>query len=231
MNTTLTMEPTQETSALLTTLAEWWKQIAAVAGGIGGFLAFLRARKIKISKVLKAVYGWIRAAVLLPVTLGEIQTQLQMKDGRGFSVWAEGVDQTLIGVRQALALETSHRRASMQNAQRAIFEAGADGRFLWVNTEFETEADCLLREVQGNSWRNIVAIPDREAFYDSWQEAVKDGTNFKGRFRLNVESGPDRWMLFDATCNKDEFGQVLGYLGYMRPTADPRAIHATHDTE
>lgn len=226
--TTITMEPTQETSAILTTLAEWWKEFLA-AGGIGGVIAFLKARKISISKVLKGVYGWLRAAVMLPIRLEgietrctELQSQLSMKDGKGLMTWAERVDESLIGVRRTLALETSMRRVAMQGVDRAIFEAAADGGFRWVNDRFLAETGGSIDDVRGENWQNIVALPDREEFTDAWHRQVRAGNNFRGKFRLNTNDGYERWMSFDATCNKDDLGQVLGYLGYLRPIADPR---------
>lgn len=178
----------------------------------------------RVWRVLKSVGAWMKSAVMLPVILADIQSQLRMKDGRGFSVWAENVDHSLVGVRRMLAMETALRRAGMQNLAEAIFEADMNGKFLWVNRAFQLDASCSLDDVRGDNWQNIVLLRDRDDFVEAWKRQITDGNNFRGKFRLNTEA--EQWMSFDATCNRDELGQVIGYLGYMRMTRDPR-IHQT----
>ena len=189
-------------------------------------LAIHKVAGIPIGAVIRSVAVWMKAAVNLPVVLADIQTQLRMKSGEGLTVWADRIDQNIFGMRQLMTSETALRRASMQHLDVAIYEAGADGHWFWANNQFLFEGRCKLDEIRGENWANLIAMPDRERIVDGWEDAVQRGTNFKAKFRLNTDEVPERWMAFDTTCNKDESGQTLGFLGYMREIKDP-TIHTT----
>lgn len=220
----IAMEPSPEVNTIFELLKDYWQWIAAsgIFTAISATVGFLWKWREKVTRSVKAVAAWFVVAAKLPVMIADIQTQLRMRDGKGFSAWAESVDTRFIRVTQALALESSIRRTNMEDADQAIFEADAQGHFLWANTEFLRMSASRMDDVLGENWLNIVALSDRDKFANEWQKAIDRGRNFKGKFRMNVEDGEEYWLSYDATCNKDELGQVLGYLGYMKLVRDPR---------
>jgi len=204
----------------------WLVKLGEYAGAIGGVLAVAAS----VWAYLKLVRGkgriflaWCRNAVNTPTAVAKILTELQFENGMTLRDRLLVIDDNMSGLRRMIQFETASRRAILQTVPMAMFEADKDGRFLWANTVFLDTADCSLSEIAGNNWRNIIAGPDREEVFDGWMDAVRDGTDFKAKFRLATDAS-EQWVRFHAICNKDELGNILGYGGKIVEIADPR-IH------
>jgi len=206
----------------LALLGEYWGYMVGFAAGLATLLTLYHKY---LRKLPKAIIGWITAAIKLPVTLEAIQAELRFENGIGLREKLTGYDENMAGFRRMLASETANRRMTWQYINTPIFEADKNGKFLWANTSYLDLTECDLPEITGNNWRNSIAGPDRTDVVDAGAMAVTDGTDCKVKFRM-VTTTNEQWVAFHAICNKDDLGNVLGFVGRLKPTDDPR-IHRT----
>ena len=217
------MEPQlPEPSWIIESASAWWKQIVAFFGAVGAVYAFYR-------KYLKGKYGkimaWISAAAAAPLAIVEIKKELEFEAGVSLRQKLIIIGDDLARLGQILSNEIANRRAALQHVETPLYEFDLNGRFVWGNDALLETADCELADVLGNNWRNCIAGPDRPSVLEAWAMAVKDGTDFRTKFRLATD-GNEQWVLFSVICNKDSVGNVLGWIGKLRKIADPR-IHNT----
>ena len=205
-------------SALIETLSEYWGYIVGLVVGLGSLFAFYRKY---LRGVPKGAAVWLKAAARLPVTLEKIQAELRFENGIGLREKLTGYDENMAGFRRMLASETANRRMTWQYINTPIFEADKNGKFLWANTSYLEMTECDLPDIAGHNWRNSIAGPDRTDVVDQWAVAVNDGTDCKIKYRLVTENN-EQWVSFHAICNKDDLGNVLGFVGRIKPTDDPR---------
>lgn len=222
MHRAMTME-TPEVNTLTETIGEYWGYIVAVFGALAAIIAFVRKYVIK---QIRGISKWTAAAIALPTTLDDIRTQLQFENGMRLQDWIKRADENMSGIKRLIAYETTARRAIWQSLDMAIFEASADGKFLWVNDAFLEFTGRIIGQITGNNWRNCIVTPDREDSIEEFARCVRDGTDCRMKFRMNTSDDTETWVLFDAVCNKDDLGNVLGFVGKLRETRDPR-VHAT----
>lgn len=203
-------------------VSRWWGYAVGFMTAIGTMLVFVRKH---ILAICRAFIAWWQAAIMLPQTIALIQKELQTPNGMPLSQMVHSLGDDLRGLRHLLAAETAARRAGLQLVPVPIFECDRYGHFLWANNAMLDLADMEINHLLGGNWRNIVAGPDREQVMMGWQRAIEDGTDYTVKFRLSRD-GDEVWVRFQAFCQKDELGNVLGFNGQVKETADPR-VHST----
>jgi PAS domain S-box-containing protein len=204
------MDISDQVKAVLDGIGEWWGYIVSFFGAVGVVVGVFRKH---IWKVVKGAFLWVRAAATLPTTLQQIQADLQLEMTK--------VNEHMVGMRRAISFETAARRSLMQASRQAYFETDKDGKVLWANTELLKLTSRLLSQFVGGGWRNSVATPDREYAIEEFAASVRDGVDCRMKFRLQTGDETETWVLFDAICNKDDLGNILGFVGTVKEIGDP----------
>ena len=213
---------TPELQGLAALIAEYWAYLAAIGAAVGSIFTLWR-RYVK--KRVASTRTWWKDAVNLPRTLIEIKNELQFENGISLRQKLLAIGQDLFELKRVIVSETAARRAMLQAVEAPIFECNESGALLWANAEFLKVTQKGIQQILGSNWRNIIALPDREEFVDGWQRAITEGTDFNAKFRL-ARADDEVWMNFEAVCVKDDLGNVVSYLGGLKPTRDPR-LHTT----
>jgi len=222
MNRTMAME-TPELKTLADILGEYWGYLVSGITAIGVAWAFYR-RYVR-GKYTKAK-EFVSLAVNAPYAIVAIQNELQFENGVSLRDRLITLGEDVVGLRRMMMSETANRRMTLALVETPIFECNKDGSFLWANPALLKMANRGLHQMVGDNWRNSVATPDRDRIVDEFERAVDDGTDCRLKFRLTTGDDTEEWVVLDAICNKDDLGNVLGFIGNIRLIRDPR-IHAT----
>jgi len=198
-------------------LNDYWKEAVAFFAALGAIWGYIKL----IHGKWQNIKLWFKNAADAPKAILDIRKELTLDANLSLRQAVINLGGDLQKLASLLNAETTWRRAILDSLHVPIFEADKDGRFMWANSVLLDATDFEMHQVMGNNWRNFIADPDRRTIIDGWATAVQDATDFRGNFRL---SGTNQWMLFDAVCNKDTFGNVLGFVGKLRKIEDPREI-------
>lgn len=202
---------TPASTSFIQTALDFWKEILGALVLFGGIWAYAKL----LHGQWKDLKLWFKHAAQAPTAVLEIKKELLLDTGISLRQAVFDLGGNLNKLTMLLNSETKWRRSILDSVDVPIFEADKDGRFMWANTALLELADLEMPQIMGNNWRNFIADQDRRSLVDGWAMAVRDCTNFRVKFRLSA-NGPDRWMVFNAACNKDEFGNVLGFVGKLR---------------
>lgn len=209
-----------QTPDLLSVLAEYWKFITAIAGGLTATVLFYR--KYCRGKYTK-IKNWCSSAVQLPITIESIRQELEYEHGISLRQQIALMSGDVKSLGQILSNEIANRRSALQFATTPLLEFDINGKFVWANEALLELTECELPDVLGNNWRNFVSGQHRNSVMQGWSSAVLDGTNYKTKFKLVTEA-VECWVLFNVACNKDAEGNVLGWLGKLRVIDDPAIL-------
>ena len=212
----------QQTPELAELIGKYWGYIVGFFSALG---LIYGAWRRYVKKRISGARTWWKDAVALPTTLLEIKNELQFENGMSLRQRVIRIGEDLMELRRVVASETAARRSLLQTIDSPMFECNERGQLLWANQDFLRVTQKNISQILGSNWRNIIALPDREEFIEGWHRAITEGTDFSTKFRLSLPDG-EEWMFFEVVCNKDDLGNVISYLGRMRPAKDPR-IHAT----
>lgn len=221
MYKTMELQP-PESFSLLRILANWWEWIVAFVTGLGLLIAFYK--KYVKGKVKKA-RQWSKSFIETPRLIEEMRTQLTFANGETLQQWVDRRESSVVNLSRRIAFETHSRRIIYDTLSIPFFEADKNGMFMWANEALLTLAGADMQDILNNNWKNSIAIPDRASVIAGWNSAVKDGADLRIKFRLTTETS-EVWVQMTAFCNKDELGQVLGFIGKLKEVPDPR-IHGT----
>lgn len=208
-NETLMETPTPFTT-LINALAEQWKAITILFGGLAllwGYFKVLRGKG-------RAVIAWFRKAAQTPDAVQDIKEEL-MLDGKPLRKAVIDLGADLKNLTLFLNAETKWRRAILDSIDEPIFEADKDGMFMWANQKMLDVTDMDMHQIVGNNWPNFITGRDRRNTVEGFKTAVNDHADYRATFRI-AGPGPDRWYLFDMVCNKDESGNVLNFIGKLK---------------
>lgn len=218
----MAMEP-ESTTTTLTELAglikEYWGYLVGVLAAAVATWGFVRKCRQKYTSVRE----FVTLAINAPYAVVAIQNEL-FENGISKLVELRG---DVIGLKRMLMAETSNRRNTLNSVDTPLFECNKDGEVLWANNALLKVTGRPMERILGDNWRNSVATPDRRDVIEQFEDAVKDGTDCRLKFRLSTGDESEIWVLFEAICNKDPLDNVLGFLGKVREIRDPRNIHAT----
>lgn len=214
--------PNTPMNDLIGKISEYWGYIVGGITASGAAYGFYRKY---LKGKYKAFKTWCEAVVKAPVALAAIKAELEYESGITIRQKLELIGDDIAKLGHIVSNEIANRRAALQAVETPLFEFDINGKFVWANDSLLEVTESETSDVLGNNWRNFIAGPDRSAVLEGWQMAVKDGSDFKAKFRLGTD-GMEQWVLFSVVCNKDVKGNVLGWIGKLRKIDDPR-IHST----
>lgn len=194
-------------------------------GKLGSLVAVLIGNRVLVKKTGKSVFTYLKNFVLAPTVVMTLSEQLTFPDGQTLKTRLDGIAGTQEHFRQMLANDTANRRYTLQAKDEAFFEFDRQGEFRWANSAFTRLVSLPLERLEDRNWQNIIALPDRQRTLAGFKSAREDASDYRVKFRL-MQASEEEWVLFDAQCNRDEAGKVLGYIGKLMPAPNPN-VHST----
>lgn len=210
MNTSITMEQTPETSSLLAKISGYLTIIIAAVGGlvtIFGYFKFARGR-------WKNFRNWCGQMAELPKIAERIEAELIYENNISLRQQLAFLTADLHALSQIIQSETAARRATLEVIESAIFEWDKEGSCVWVNAAYRELVGRTFEQIRGENWRNSIHDLDRKMVVENWEKSIEDKTDFRSRFRVTNEKA-EFWVTCEAVCNKDELGNVLGFVGKL----------------
>ena len=159
MQKVIAMNNSDQIKEVLDSVGQWWGYVVGGFGAVGATFVFFRKH---IWGIVKGVFAWVKAAAQLPHTLETIMGRLIMADGSHITDYVANIHRDVVGLRKMQETETFYRRELMSLSSERIFEANAQGSFLWANPAFLNASGVRsVEKIVGESWRNIVLMQDR----------------------------------------------------------------------
>jgi PAS domain S-box-containing protein len=125
-----------------------------------------------------------------------------------------------------LKLSEQHFRLIADLSPVHLFRMGRDGDTTFVSPSFLSATATQREQALGFGWFDLVHLDDRERVTQGWHEAVAAQVIFQADFRLRVASGEYRWYRTRVVPDRDEKGQITGWVG---ATVDLHELHLALD--
>jgi PAS domain S-box-containing protein len=140
----------------------------------------------------------------------------------------------LLQTRTALR-QIEQRYETLANiAPVGIFRTDPAGGTTYVNPAWSAMAGLPHAQAMGEGWIEAVHPEDREGLRRTWQEVVEKGGVAFSDYRFLRPDGTIVWVMGQAVPERDEQGQILGYIGTITDiTARKRAeeVMILHNAE
>ena len=94
-----------------------------------------------------------------------------------------------------------------------LFRAGPDGDATFLSPGFLSMTGLGREQAMGFGWIEAVHPEDRDRLMEGWQEALQSQVIFQAEFRFRVATGEYRWYRARVVPDRDEQGQVMGWVG------------------
>src|SRR5919202_2135193 len=94
-----------------------------------------------------------------------------------------------------------------------IFRTDVEGHYSFVNEYWCEIAGITAAESEGNGWVQVLYPEDKERVFAEWYRSAQDNIPFRSEYRVQHADGKTTWVLGQAVAEKDETGNVIGYIG------------------
>jgi len=113
-----------------------------------------------------------------------------------------------------------------------IFRTDTKGRTVFVNEKWCEITGLSFEEATGNGWQSAIHPDDRDGSLKDWKKAFKLKEVSNAVFRFQTPQGRINWVYGQAVPDKDERGNVIGYVGSVTDiTERMHAIEALAKSE
>ena len=145
-----------------------------------------------------------------PVEVSSIHLAFQ---GQEYAcTWVRDISQRRQAQRQLRESESRYRTLT-EISPVGIFHTDALGQCRFVNNQWCEIAGLTLEEAQGEGWSRALHPEDRELVFTEWQAAAESQRSFRLEYRFQQPDGTVRWVIGMAEAERDEEGEVTGYVG------------------
>jgi two-component system, cell cycle sensor histidine kinase and response regulator CckA len=94
-----------------------------------------------------------------------------------------------------------------------LWMADSTGRFVYVNRTWELFTGSSLEELNELGWERFNHPDEVAAVAERWGRAVERGETFEMELRYRRHDGVYRWMLARVVPQRDDPGQIQGWVG------------------
>jgi PAS domain S-box-containing protein len=101
----------------------------------------------------------------------------------------------------------------LELAPQVVWFGDPEGRITYLNPYWYEYTGLSERKALGDGWIDAVHPEDRERVVESWQTAVKQGSDYELELRLRGRKGEYCWFLARSRAARDETGKVDAWLG------------------
>ena len=125
---------------------------------------------------------------------------------------------------EALAESEERFRNIVENANDIIYSLTPDGIFTYVSPNWTDILGYDVSEAEGKSFAPFIHPEDLQACLAFLQKVVETGKKQSGiEYRVKHKDGSLRWHTSNASCLKDEEGNVISFIGIARDITDKKA--------
>jgi PAS domain S-box-containing protein len=101
----------------------------------------------------------------------------------------------------------------LELSPQVVWFGGPDGQITYFNPYWYEYTGLSEKKTIGDAWIGAVHPEDRERVLESWNTAVREGTDYELELRLRGRKGEYCWFLARSRPARDEFGKVDAWLG------------------
>ncbi|WP_341736594.1 GAF domain-containing protein [Microcoleus sp. CAWBG640] len=117
--------------------------------------------------------------------------------------------------------ESEKRFATLaQSAPVGIFRTDTSGNCLFVNDRWCEIAGLTPDEALGTGWIQGLYPEDRDRISAEWYQSSQEHRHFKLEYRFGRSDGTFSWVFGQASAERDEDGQIVGYIGTITDISD-----------
>ncbi|MEZ2234252.1 GAF domain-containing protein [Microcoleus sp.] len=117
--------------------------------------------------------------------------------------------------------ESEKRFATLaQSAPVGIFRTDTSGNCLFVNDRWCEIAGLTPDEALGTGWIQGLYPEDRDRISAEWYQSAQEHRPFKLEYRFGRSDGTFSWVFGQASAERDEDGQIVGYIGTITDISD-----------
>ena len=114
---------------------------------------------------------------------------------------------------RALVESEARFRSLAATAPVGIFQADAQGRYVYVNDRWCAIAGMDVVEAAGDGWLRALHPADRARVRHAWRMALAGRGPFDMRYRFLRPDGQECWVMANAVASLDVAGRAEGYIG------------------
>lgn len=107
-----------------------------------------------------------------------------------------------------------------------IFRTDAEGQCLYVNERWSQISGLTMEDATGAGWAKSLHPDDRALISAQWTEAVQTNRSFEAEYRFVNGDGQVTWVVGQAVTQRDDQGNVSGYIGTITDITDHKATEA-----
>ena len=104
-----------------------------------------------------------------------------------------------------------------------IFRTDAAGRYIYVNGRWSQIVGLTPEAAAGEGWMQGLHPDDLAWIAEEWEQSVRQNRPFKREYRFQCPEGKVRWVYGQAVAERDDNGQVIGYIGSITDISDRKA--------
>ncbi|MDD4148863.1 MAG: PAS domain-containing protein [Bacteroidales bacterium] len=126
--------------------------------------------------------------------------------------------------KQKIEVSEKRFRTLSETIPHMIWTATPDGKKTFFNKFFFDYTGYTFEELEGEGWHKIVFPADLEREISQWHEIAKTGENLTIEKRLRHHSGEYRWHITRGIAQKNNEGDVTGWIGTSTEIDDQKKI-------
>lgn len=167
-----------------------------------------------------------------------VQTPTGEKWLRGYSIphrkadgsthWQGVLVDCTVQKQMEIALRNNEQlfRSLTEVAPVGIFRTDATGKCLYVNERWCNIAGMSAEAASGYGWISAIHPDDRERVMNEWDRAVQYQRQSISEYRFQTKEQVITWILGHAQAERDQNGDVLGYVGTITDITDRKMKEA-----
>lgn len=101
-----------------------------------------------------------------------------------------------------------------------IFRTDVQGNCLYVNEHWCQIAGLTAEDAHSTGWTQGLHPDDRDRVVSQWHRATALDVPFQAEYRFRTTTAQVTWVLGQAVAEKDEKGNILGYIGSITDITD-----------
>lgn len=108
-----------------------------------------------------------------------------------------------------------------------FFHTDTLGNCLYANACWLEMTELTQEENLGDGWIKAIHPEDREIVVNEWQQALRENRSLKNEFRILSPNGKITWVLAQTAVERDEVGEVIGYVAAVMDISVRKQIEET----
>ncbi|NJO19382.1 MAG: PAS domain-containing protein [Spirulinaceae cyanobacterium RM2_2_10] len=108
-----------------------------------------------------------------------------------------------------------------------VFRHDAAGRCLYINERCTQISGLTLAAIANHGWAEAVHPDDRDRVVTAWEQFLQAQIPFHCEYRFRHPDGRVRWVDTQSVVERDNTGQVIGYVGTIADVTSRKLAAAT----